>query len=155
MQRIKKRIKEMSTKLDLGKIFFLILFLTLSVMTVMAGTIKGSITDKQTREPLTGATVQIVGTTQGAIADMDGNYSLNVTNGIYTLSIKYIGYKDIVVNNVKSGKADVVLNFELESDAQTLGEVSVVARKTLRANVPCKWSAGKLHSPSKTSAQKR
>ena len=131
MQRIKKRIKEMSTKLDLGKIFFLILFLTLSVMTVMAGTIKGSITDKQTREPLTGATVQIVGTTQGAIADMDGNYSLNVTNGIYTLSIKYVGYKDIVVNNVKSGKADVVLNFELESDAQALGEVSVVARKNL------------------------
>ena len=62
---------------------------------------------------------------------MDGNYSLNVTNGIYTLSIKYVGYKDIVVNNVKSGKADVVLNFELESDAQTLGEVSVVARKNL------------------------
>ena len=121
----------MSTKLDLGKIFFLILFLTLSVMTVMAGTIKGSITDKQTREPLTGATVQIVGTTQGAIADMDGNYSLNVTNGIYTLSIKYVGYRDIVVNNVKSGKADVVLNFELESDAQVLGEVSVVARKNL------------------------
>lgn len=121
----------MSTKLDLGKIFFLILFLTLSVMTVMAGTIKGSITDKQTREPLTGATVQIVGTTQGAIADMDGNYSLNVTNGIYTLSIKYVGYKDIVVNNVKSGKADVILNFELESDAQALGEVSVVARKNL------------------------
>ena len=100
-------------------------------MTVMAGTIKGSITDKQTREPLTGATVQIVGTTQGAIADMDGNYSLNVTNGIYTLSIKYVGYRDIVVNNVKSGKADVVLNFELESDAQVLGEVSVVARKNL------------------------
>ena len=121
----------MSTKLDLGKIFFLILFLTLSVMTVMAGTIKGSITDKQTREPLTGATVQIVGTTQGAIADMDGNYSLNVTNGIYTLSIKYVGYRDIVVNNVKSGKTDVVLNFELESDAQALGEVSVVARKNL------------------------
>ena len=121
----------MSTKLDLGKIFFLILFLTLSVMTVMAGTIKGSITDKQTREPLTEATVQIVGTTQGAIADMDGNYSLNVTNGIYTLSIKYVGYRDIVVNNVKSGKADVVLNFELESDAQVLGEVSVVARKNL------------------------
>lgn len=116
----------MSTKLDLGKIFFLILFLALSVMTVMAGTIKGSITDKQTREPLTGATVQIVGTTQGAIADMDGNYSLNVTNGIYTLSIKYVGYKDIVVNNVKTGKADVILNFELESDAQALGEVSVV-----------------------------
>ena len=121
----------MSTKLDLGKIFFLILFLTLSAMTVLAGTIKGTITDRQTREPLTGATVQIAGTTQGAIADIDGNYSLDVKNGTYTLSIKYVGYKDIVMNNVKTGNADVVLNFELESDAQALGEVSVVARKNL------------------------
>ena len=68
----------------------------------MAGTIKGTITDKQTREPLTGATVQIAGTTQGAIADMDGNYSLDVKDGTYTLYIKYVGYKDIVLNNVKS-----------------------------------------------------
>lgn len=114
-------------KVDLGKIFFLILFLTLSVMTAMAGTIKGTITDKQTREPLTGATVQIAGTTQGAIADMDGNYSLDVKDGTYTLYIKYVSYKDIVLNNVKAGNTDVVLNFELESDAQALSEVSVVA----------------------------
>ena len=46
-------------KVDLGKVLFLILFLTLSAMTVMAGTIKGTITDKQTKEPLTGATVQV------------------------------------------------------------------------------------------------
>lgn len=131
LQRIKKRIKEMSTKLDLGKIFFLILVLTLSAMTAMAGTIKGTITDKQTREPLTGATVQIVGTTQGAVADIDGNYSLKVENGTYTLSVKYVGYKDILMDNVRAGKADVILNFELESDAQALGEVSVVARKNL------------------------
>ena len=121
----------MSTKLDLGKIFFLILVLTLSAMTAMAGTIKGTITDKQTREPLTGATVQIVGTTQGAVADIDGNYSLKVENGTYTLSVKYVGYKDILMDNVRAGKADVILNFELESDAQALGEVSVVARKNL------------------------
>ena len=114
-------------KVDLGKILFLILFLTLSVMTAMAGTIKGTITDKQTREPLTGATVQIAGTTQGAIADMDGNYSLDVKDGTYTLYIKYVGYKDIVLNNVKAGNTDVVLNFELESDAQAFSEVSVVA----------------------------
>lgn len=121
----------MSTKLDLGKIFFLILVLTLSAMAAMAGTIKGTITDKQTREPLTGATVQIVGTTQGAVADIDGNYSLKVENGTYTLSVKYVGYKDILMDNVRTGKADVILNFELESDAQALGEVSVVARKNL------------------------
>ena len=46
----------MSMKADLGKILFLILFLILSAMTALAGTVKGTITDKQTKEPLTGAT---------------------------------------------------------------------------------------------------
>lgn len=100
-------------------------------MTVVAGTIKGTVTDKQTREPLTGATIQIAGTTQGTVADVDGNYSLDVNNGTYTLAIKYVGYKDIIINNVKAGKSDLILNFELESDVQALGEVSVVARKNL------------------------
>ena len=118
-------------KSDSGKVLFFILFLTLSAMTVVAGTIKGTVTDKQTREPLTGATIQIAGTTQGTVADVDGNYSLDVNNGIYTLAIKYVGYKDIIINNVKAGKSDLILNFELESDAQALGEVSVVARKNL------------------------
>ena len=118
-------------KSDSGKVLFFILFLTLSAMTVVAGTIKGTVTDKQTREPLTGATIQIAGTTQGTVADVDGNYSLDVNNGIYTLAIKYVGYKNIIINNVKAGKSDLILNFELESDAQALGEVSVVARKNL------------------------
>ena len=118
-------------KSDSGKVLFFILFLTLSAMTVVAGTIKGTVTDKQTREPLTGATIQIAGTTQGTVADVDGNYSLDVNNGTYTLAIKYVGYKDIIINNVKAGKSDLILNFELESDAQALGEVSVVARKNL------------------------
>ena len=118
-------------KSDSGKVLFFILFLTLSAMTVVAGTIKGTVTDKQTREPLTGATIQIAGTTQGTVADGDGNYSLDVNNGTYTLAIKYVGYKDIIINNVKAGKSDLILNFELESDAQALGEVSVVARKNL------------------------
>ncbi|NME85982.1 TonB-dependent receptor [Bacteroides eggerthii] len=118
-------------KSDSGKVLFFILFLTLSAMTVVAGIIKGTVTDKQTREPLTGATIQIAGTTQGTVADVDGNYSLDVNNGIYTLAIKYVGYKDIIINNVKAGKSDLILNFELESDAQALGEVSVVARKNL------------------------
>ena len=45
-------------------------------MTVVAGTIKGTVTDKQTREPLTGATIQIAGTTQGTVADVDGKLLL-------------------------------------------------------------------------------
>lgn len=123
--------KEMSTKLDLGKIFFLILFLTLSAMAAMAGTIKGSVTDRQTKEPLTGATVQIAETRQGVIADLDGHYSIDVKPGNYTLLIRYVGYKDIRMDNIQAGNTEIVLNFEMESDAQTLGEVSVIAKKNL------------------------
>lgn len=120
----------MSMKLDLGKVFFFILLLVLSTMTALAGNIKGTVLDKQTKEPLTGATIQITGTAQGVVADIDGNYTLNVNDGTYTITVRYIGYKDILLNSVKV-KAETLLNFEMESDAQALGEVSVVAKKNL------------------------
>ena len=122
----------MSMKLDLGKVFFFILLLVLSTMTAMAGNIKGTVLDKQTKEPLTGATIQITGTAQGVVADIDGNYTLNVNDGTYTITVRYIGYKDILLNNIKV-KAETLLNFEMESDAQALGEVSVVAKKNLES----------------------
>ena len=109
-------------KLDLGKIFFLILFLTLSVMAATAGTVKGTITVRQTKEPLTGATVQVSGTAQGAVADLDGNYTLELKNGTYTLTVRYIGYKDMTINAVEI-KGETVLNFDMVPDTQTLGEV--------------------------------
>ena len=125
-----KKREKMSMKLDLGKVFFFILLLVLSTMTAMAGNIKGTVLDKQTKEPLTGATIQITGTAQGVVADIDGNYTLNVNDGTYTITVRYIGYKDILLNSIKV-KAETLLNFEMESDAQTLGEVSVVAKKNL------------------------
>ena len=120
----------MSMKVDLGKILFLILFLTLTAMTALAGTVKGTITDKQTKEPLTGATVQVAGSTQGAVADIDGCYTLQVPDGVYNLVVRYVGYVDINASQVKVN-GETILNFEMETDAQTLGEVSVVAKKNL------------------------
>ena len=117
-------------KLDLGKVFFFILLLVLSTVTALAGNIKGTVLDKQTKEPLTGATIQITGTALGVVADIDGNYTLNVNDGTYTITVRYIGYKDILLNSIKV-KAETLLNFEMESDAQALGEVSVVAKKNL------------------------
>ena len=60
-------------KQDFRKIIFLLLLLTLSTMGTMADTLKGVIIDKQTKEPLTGATVQIAGTCRWAGSDVDGN----------------------------------------------------------------------------------
>ena len=117
-------------KFDFKKILFLILFLPFTTMNVLAGSIKGTVTDKQTKEPLTGATVQIMGTATGVVADIDGNYRLEVTNGTYTLVVKYVGYKDITLPDINV-TGETLLNFEMDSDAQTLSEVSVVAKKNL------------------------
>ena len=120
----------MNMKLNSGKIFFLILLLAISAMPAMADNIKGAVTDKQTKEPLTGATIQISGTSRGAVADIDGNYILEIPNGTYTLTVKYIGYKDITRNAVKVN-GETLLDFEMDSDAQTLSEVQVTAKKNL------------------------
>lgn len=77
------------------KALLLLLLLTGSMTMAKAGVVKGVIADRQTREPLTGATVTTERTTAGAVADLDGNYLLTLPEGTYTLLVKYIGYKDI------------------------------------------------------------
>lgn len=79
----------MSTRLDLGKILFLILLFSLSCMAVLAGNLKGNIVDKETGAPLTGATVQVVGTVTGAVADLDGNYLLHLKPGPTPYKIRF------------------------------------------------------------------
>ena len=123
--------EQLLERMELGRIFFLILLSTLTIMTAFAGDIRGTLTDKQLKEPLTGATIQVAGTAQGAVADLDGNFQLTVEPGTYNLLVRYVGYKDVEISNLKVGNDAVVLHIELESDAQTLGEVAVVARKNL------------------------
>lgn len=108
---------------------FFFLLTTFYAISSMAGTIKGKITDKQSKEPLTGTTVQIVGTSLGAVADVDGNYTLSVKAGTYALEVRYVGYKNIRQGSVKVSNSDMILNFEMETDAQALGKVSIVAQK--------------------------
>ena len=95
--------------------------------------IKGAVKDKLSKEPLIGATIRLIGTQTGAVTDMDGNFELNdrgLLEGMYDVEIKYIGYKTEVRRKVRveNGKL-VILNLELETDAQELSDVVVVAKK--------------------------
>ena len=93
-------------------------------------TLKGKITDKETNEPLIGATVQIVGTTLGIATDIDGCYELSVEPGTYHLLVKYVGYKELHREQVKIS-GTTLLDFVLEADHAMLEEVSVKARKNM------------------------
>lgn len=113
-------------RIDLGKVLFLVLLLTLSAMAALADNVKGQITDQQTNEPLPGATVQVEGTSTGAVADADGYYTLQLKRGSYDLTISYMGYRTQLLKGVKV-QGEVTLNVALEVDAQALGEVKVTA----------------------------
>jgi hypothetical protein len=99
------------------KILLLACFLIFTQITYSQG-IKGKIIDAKTSEPLTGATVKVVGTSMGAIADIDGIYFIeDLKPGSYNLKFSYIGYSDKVQNGiiVKPGeitKLDVVLHID-------------------------------------------
>lgn len=92
--------------------------------------IKGQIKDSDSKEPLIGATVQIIGSSIGAVTDIDGNFQLaGVEDGIYDIEIKYVGYKTVVKRQIKiEDNRIVTLDFELKADTQMLSDVTVVAK---------------------------
>jgi len=92
------------------------------------GKITGVATDESNGEPLPGVNVIIEGTTMGAATDIDGYYViLNVPVGTYSLRSSYIGYKDIVVENVRvSAGITTQMNFKLEPTSLELEEAVLV-----------------------------
>ena len=80
-------------------------------------------------EPVIGASVLVVGTTNGTITDIDGNFSLNVASDA-TLKISYVGYKDeeIALNGQTS------LSVTMQEDAEVLEDVVVVGYGVVKKN---------------------
>ena len=99
------------------------LFMALTVQLSFAQerTISGTVTDNSGL-PLPGATVLVKGTTSGASADFDGNFSIQANQGD-ALVFSYVGYatQEVVVGS--SSTIDV----KLIEDAQALQEVVVTA----------------------------
>ncbi|WP_448104267.1 TonB-dependent receptor [Pedobacter panaciterrae] len=89
--------------------------------------ISGIVTDSGTGETLIGASVKLTGsTTIGAGTNAYGFYSLSATEGIYELSISFIGYKTVKQSITIS--RNVRQNFVLSEDNQ-LNEVVISAEK--------------------------
>ena len=93
-----------------------------------AGVVKGVIKDKQDNEPLVGAIVIASEKNKGTTADVDGNYKLELPAGTYMLTARYMGYRTLVKESVEVPEVgEVFLDFLMESDTQSLNEVTVTA----------------------------
>ena len=92
----------------------------LAVTTAMAQiTVKGQVLSATDGEGLIGAAVQEVGTSNGAVADANGNFSLKVKEGA-SLKISYVGYIPATVK----AKANLVV--KLQDDTKALDDVVVI-----------------------------
>jgi hypothetical protein len=123
-------------------------------------TIKGIVLDKSIKSPLIGANVIIlnINPLKGAAVDEEGRFKITgVPVGKHTLKISYIGFKDIVLNNivVNSGKEldltiemeenviqgqEVVIKAKIEKQ-KALNELSVVSTKTFSVEETQRFAA--------------
>ncbi|MDR1336122.1 MAG: TonB-dependent receptor [Tannerella sp.] len=88
--------------------------------------ITGTVLD-ETKEPLAGATVRIVGTTAGTVTDGKGSFSLQVNQPDATVRISYLGYKTLDI--ALKGRSS--LTVEMETDSRVLEDVVVVGYGTM------------------------
>ncbi len=103
----------------------LVLVLSVVAVSVFAQTkaITGKVTSSQDGLGIPGVTIQIKGTTIGAITDIDGNYSINVSPSHKTLVFSYVSMKTTEVSIGTQSTINVVL----EPDVVQIDEVVVTA----------------------------
>ncbi|SFL17084.1 TonB-linked outer membrane protein, SusC/RagA family [Porphyromonadaceae bacterium KH3CP3RA] len=101
---------------------FLALFFIGIGLAVAQTQVRGTVVD-EAGEPVIGATIQIKGTSQGTVSDIDGNFNLSApADG--TLVISYVGYQTQEV------PVSANVRVALQTDTELLDEVIVVAYGT-------------------------
>ncbi len=102
------------------------------------GKISGRVIDAETKEPLYGVNVVLVGTNYGAATDMDGEfYMINLPPGQYTIKATMIGYNPQIIEKVRV-QVDLTtkIDFELSSTAISLGqEITITAQKVIQKDL--------------------
>lgn len=86
-------------------------------------TVTGIVTTSEDGSAIPGVTIQVKGTTTGAITDLQGNYSISATDANASLIFSYVGYESQEVEINGRTSIDIVLNPGFE----TLEEVVVTA----------------------------
>jgi len=86
--------------------------------------IRGTVVDAR-GESIIGANIVEVGTTNGTVTDIDGNFSLQVENNA-SIRISYIGYLEQTVNTAGNSTFNIIL----QEDTKALDELVVIGYGT-------------------------
>ena len=97
------------------------------------GKLAGTVTDKESGEPLIGCNVIVEGVGIGAATDSEGRFViLQVKPGIYNVKTSYIGYHSLTMGGVKVRIDQTTsIEFLMDSDAIEIPTVFVTAERSL------------------------
>ena len=129
-------------------IFFVVLLMCITVSFAQTNgsiTVTGTVVDEK-GESIIGATVQVEGTTNGVITDIDGKYSVRVENDKSTLRFSFVGLVP-VVEQVKGRR---IINVVLKSDTEVLDEVVVTALGIKKEKKKLGYAVQDLDAPALT-----
>lgn len=86
----------------------------------------GIIRDKNTKEPLPGATVQTFDFSSTAVTDLDGKFNLrNIKSGIQ-IQVRFLGYEDFFIKAFKGTGKEICAEIFLEPTVFSLQETVVI-----------------------------
>lgn len=112
------------------KLLYTIIIFLLSInLQAQKGRVEGKIIDKSNKEAVAFANVQIVGTTTGAVTDLDGKFIITgLQPGYINLKITFVGYKTFITGDIFITNSNPVYQeFEIESVSKQLEEVVITA----------------------------
>ena len=98
-------------------------------------TVTGKVIDLETKQPLEYATISFISRREnkvitGGITDINGDFSIPVLQGMYSVKIEYMSFKTQTLPNRRITKDETLGTISLEIDIETLGEVEVIAERT-------------------------
>ncbi|HRK27663.1 MAG TPA: TonB-dependent receptor [Chitinophagales bacterium] len=125
-----------------------LLFFTIGLFAQESVTISGTVTDALTKEPLSGATVVVEGSTLGATTDFYGNYQLTVPK-LSKIKYSFLGYDDqtaiaggsiaiyIALKPTETGLNPVIISASRRREKllDAPASISVIEAKTIKAQI--------------------
>lgn len=101
-------------------------------LTAQTGRIYGTITNSINNEPVPFATVMLVGSGLGAVADENGAYDIvDIPPGLYNVEFSSVGFKKLTMPEIQVSNAKpVYLNVSMEEDENTLEALEIKAPVT-------------------------
>ena len=111
------------------KLFFFLALFTLLLQGLQAGVIRGSVIDDHTGESLPFVNILVSETGSGTTTDLDGNFTVSLKQGTFTIVFSYIGYADYIISGVDSRTDQPVSlgSIRMKEEGKVLQEVVVTA----------------------------